>query len=70
MKAYKKGFYLLVHVVYKDSSSTSKLCVVFDMSSKSSSGVTLNDQLLVGLTVCGNWTDNEMWKKLIEPTET
>ena len=40
-----------MHTVYKDSSSTSKLRVVFDSSAKSSSGVSLNDQLLVGPTV-------------------
>ena len=51
MKTCKEVFYLPMHAVYKDSSSTSKLRVVFDASAKSSSGVSLNDQLLVGPTV-------------------
>ena len=44
-------FYLPMHAVYKDSSTTTKLRVVFDASAKSSTGVSLNDQLLVGPTV-------------------
>jgi hypothetical protein len=41
-------FYLLV---YKDTSSTTKVRAVFDASAKSASGVSLNDTLLVGPTV-------------------
>ena len=41
-------FYLPMHGVYKSSSSTTKLRVVFDASSQSSSGVSLNDTLAVG----------------------
>ena len=44
-------FYLPVHVVHKDSSTTTKIRAVFDASAKSSSNVSLNDTLLVGPTV-------------------
>ncbi len=44
-------FYLPMHVVYKSSSSTTKIRAVFDASAKSSSGISLNDTLLVGPTV-------------------
>ena len=46
-----KVFYLLMHVVCKGSSSTTKVRAVFDASAKSVSGVSLNDTLLVGPTV-------------------
>ena len=46
-----KVFYLPMHIVHKQSSSTTKLRVVFDASAKSSTGVSLNDLLLVGPTV-------------------
>ena len=44
-------FYLPMHAVYKSSSSTTKIRAVFDASAKSSSGVSLNDILLVGPTI-------------------
>lgn len=49
----KEVFYLPMHAVRKDSSTTTKLRVVFDVhvSAKSSSGISLNDTLLVGRTI-------------------
>ncbi|XP_018368526.1 PREDICTED: uncharacterized protein LOC108764680 [Trachymyrmex cornetzi] len=44
-------YYLAHHCVLKESSTTTRLRVVFDASSKSSSGVSLNDALMVGPVV-------------------
>ena len=44
-------FYLPMHAVKKESSSTTKIRAVFDACMKSSSGTSLNDMLLVGPTV-------------------
>ena len=41
-------YYLPVHGVMKEASTTTKLRVVFDASAKTSSGVSFNDQLLPG----------------------
>ena len=41
-------FYLPMHAVCKNSSTTTKLRAVFNASVKSSTGVSLNDLLLVG----------------------
>ena len=40
-----------MHVVRKDSSSSTKIRAVFDALAKSTSGVSLNDLLMVGPTV-------------------
>ena len=50
-KPMSEVFYLPMHVVRKDSSTTTKLRAVFDASMKSSSGASLNDTLMVGPTV-------------------
>ncbi|GFT50520.1 DUF1758 domain-containing protein [Trichonephila clavipes] len=46
-----KSLYLRHHGVVRDTSCTAKLRVVFDASSKPSSGLSLNDLLMVGLRV-------------------
>ena len=43
-----RNYYLPHHCVTKESSSTTKLRVVFDASAKTTSGLSLNDCLLVG----------------------
>ena len=50
-------FYLPMHAVKKESSSTTKIRAVFDASAKSSSNVSLNDILLVGPTVHSSLID-------------
>ena len=45
------SYYLPMHAVMKDSSSTTKLRVVFDGSALTSSGTSLNQSLLIGPTL-------------------
>ena len=49
--SYECGFYLPHHAVIKESSISTKLRVVFDGSAKTSTGSSLNDNLLVGPTI-------------------
>ena len=51
MKPPNEVFYLPIHVVHKESSTTTKVHAVFDASAKTSTGISLNDTLLVGPTV-------------------
>lgn len=46
-----KSYYIPHHAVFKESSITTKLRVVFDASCKTSSGLSLNDTLFVGPTI-------------------
>lgn len=50
-KSPRQVFYMPMHAVRKESSTTTKLRVVFDASAKSATGVSLNDLLMVGPTV-------------------
>ncbi|XP_058464968.1 uncharacterized protein LOC131438748 [Malaya genurostris] len=47
----KNGYFIPHHAVYKATSSTTKTRVVFDASASSSTGVSLNDIVMVGPTV-------------------
>ena len=49
--ALNQGYYLPYHAVVKEDSLTTKTRVVFDASMNSSSGISLNDCLMVGPTV-------------------
>ena len=44
----KSAYYLPVHAVIKDSSTSTKVRAVFDASARTSTGSSLNDQLLAG----------------------
>ena len=50
-------FYMPMHLVIKESSTTTKLRIVFDASEKSSTGILLNDTLQVGPTFYPSLTD-------------
>ena len=45
------NFYMPHHAVLKETSSTTKLRVIFNCSEKSSNGVSLNDILMIGPNV-------------------
>lgn len=47
----RPAFYMPHHAVFKNASSTTKIRVVFDASSKTDTGVSLNDILMVGPTL-------------------
>ena len=44
-------YYFSMHAVHKETSSTSKVRIVFDASAKTASGTLLNDHLLIGPTL-------------------
>ena len=56
-KSQHEVFYLPMHAVRKEPSSTTKIRAVFDASAKTSTGISLNDTLLVGPTVHSSLID-------------
>ena len=48
---HKRYFHLPMHAVHKESSTTTKIHAIFDASMKTSTGISLNDTLMVGPTV-------------------
>lgn len=50
-KPIEETFYLPMHAVYKATSTTTKVRAVFNTSAKSSTGVSLNDTILIGPTI-------------------
>ena len=50
-KPHEETYYVPMYAVHKESSTTTKLRVVFDASAKTASGASLNDQFIVGPTV-------------------
>ena len=53
----EENYYMPMHAVRKNSSTTTKLRVIFDASTKSDSGSSLNDQFLVGPMVHASLID-------------
>ena len=51
------NYYFPMHAVTKESSSTTKLWVVFDAFAKSTSGISLSDTLIVGPTLYPSLTN-------------
>lgn len=51
MKKKKKTYYIPYHAVLCDSSATTKLRVMFDVTSATDTGESLNDLLLKGLNI-------------------
>ena len=47
-KPYNEIYYLPMHIVSKEDRTTSKVRIVFDAPAKTTSGTSLNNQLLVG----------------------
>ncbi len=56
-KPNEEMYYMPMHAVHKEFSTTTKLRVVFDASAKTTSGSSLNDQFLVGPTVHSSLID-------------
>ena len=44
-------YYMSHHVVFKESSDTTKIRIIFDASAKTNTGISLNDALMVGPTI-------------------
>lgn len=56
------AYFMPQHIVYKETSTTTKARIVFDASAKTSNGFSLNDRLMVGpviqndlFTILANW---------------
>lgn len=60
----EKVFYLPMHSVRKESSTTTKVRAAFDGSAKSSTGVSLNDTLMVGSTIHPSLVDVLLWFRM------
>ena len=56
-RPWNEVYYLPMHTVRKESSTTSKVHVVFDGSAKSLLVTSLNDQLVIGPTVYSSLVD-------------
>ncbi|KAK9296911.1 hypothetical protein QLX08_009221 [Tetragonisca angustula] len=55
---WRTSYYLPHHAVVKESSTTTKVHVVFDGSAKSTSGISINDAQLIGPVCKGIYFDN------------